>query len=111
MGTIEVVEELLSHSECSRFLDLEDHHGRAALHEAAAHGNTHIVTMLLNSGAQIDMPDGYGMTSLHLAVWLRGRRPEQESSNLLTLAEDLVDLGSEVNTRDYFGKAVQTAPK
>ncbi|KAK3386480.1 ankyrin repeat protein, partial [Podospora didyma] len=67
MGRIEVVEELLRHSECARFIDLGDINDRAAIHEAAARGHIDTLQMLLHSGAQVDVHDKMGMTPLHLA--------------------------------------------
>ena len=102
----DVIEELLSHVECFRFIDLGDSKGRAALHEAAARGNKQIVWMLLNSGANIDVPDEKGMTPLHLIIWLRQtNRPDEERSMLFSMAEEMVKLcAAEVNTRDRFGE-------
>ncbi|XP_063595002.1 ankyrin-2-like [Penaeus indicus] len=39
-----------------------------AIHQAAAHGNTNIVALLLNHGANPRLTDRYGHTALHLAA-------------------------------------------
>ena len=39
------------------------------LHFAAWTGNREIVEMLVRQGKDVTMPDSYGWTALHLAVW------------------------------------------
>ena len=104
-----MVSHLLSHSECTRFIKLGDVDGRTAIHEAAARGNETILKNLLRvGGAQLNTPDSFGMTPLHLVIWLsetekdEGEKRLQRSEIIKFLIEEE---GAEVNTRDQLGKS------
>ena len=47
-----------------RLVDLRDSMGRSAMMLAASSGNTAIVRLLLDHGAQLDMQSNHGMTAL-----------------------------------------------
>ncbi|KAI3331691.1 hypothetical protein HD806DRAFT_478063 [Xylariaceae sp. AK1471] len=98
---ITIVNELLKHSECIRYIDRGDKDARAALHEAAACGNNQIIHALLMSGARVDVLDNCNMTPLHLMVW-RGTYPREP-----TVVQELLDtfdtFGAEINTKDKAG--------
>jgi ankyrin repeat protein len=44
--------------------DLQDHHGRTAMFYAAIKGHSAVLKLLLDSGADVDLRDSYGMTPL-----------------------------------------------
>eukprot|EP01042_Synura_sphagnicola_P000526 gene526-562_t len=71
-------------------------YGSTALHVAAVWGHTDVTTLLLDRGANVNLPDGVGWTALmRAAVW-----GQKEMVRLLLLR------GADVNSRDQRGKAV-----
>ncbi len=50
------------------------------LHVAALHGNNHLVTFLLNKGAEIDPRDVFGRTPLHFACTHQGKTNDAKKS-------------------------------
>ncbi|KAH0606961.1 uncharacterized protein H6S33_002949 [Morchella sextelata] len=75
-------------------LTLQDRNGTnwSALHWAAARGGEHMIRFLINRGADVDMRDHQGRTSLHLGPWFGTR-----------VVELLVDCGADIGARDGEG--------
>lgn len=69
--------------------------GFTALHWAAKHGKSEMVTMLVNAGAEINSRDHGGYTPLHIAA-LHGH---QQIMNLL-----ISNYGAKESVRDYSGR-------
>ena len=70
-----------------------DRVGRSALHYAAVQGRADDIQALIDSGADIDLPDEDGRTPLHFAA----QQYQVRSAELLCRA------GADVQARDKFG--------
>jgi CRP-like cAMP-binding protein len=76
-----------------------DYDGRAAMHLAAAHGNSDVIELLVGEGADIDIPDRFGRTPLFQAC--TNRHPES--------VEKIRKLGGNLNLRDPGGEMCRVA--
>jgi ankyrin repeat protein len=68
--------------------------GDAALHYSAERNNPDLARMLIEHGADLNLPNNYGRTPLHLAVMYQST----------SVAEVLLDAGAEVETKDQWGE-------
>lgn len=75
-------------------LEVADMERRSALHLAASHGNVDAVRLLIQAGAQIDVPDTYGATTLHYACHTVDDKPMRL----------LLEAGADPNVRNLSGR-------
>ncbi|CAD6214595.1 unnamed protein product [Miscanthus lutarioriparius] len=74
-------------------LNAKDEEGWAPIHSAASSGNSQIIDILLERGADVNLVTDGGRTALHYAT----------SKGRLNIAEKLIAHGANVNKKDKFG--------
>jgi ankyrin repeat protein len=90
-GDIETIRNLVAQD--PRLLEARDTSRRTPLHRAARRGDTKVVRLLIDMGAEVDAKDGTGKTALHRAADI----PSPETCRIL------VSAGAGVEVRDEFG--------
>lgn len=66
-GSYEAVQYLTDHDQMRHMIDLQDERGRTALHHAAARGHQHVVSRLMDVGADPALRTNNGQTAMSLA--------------------------------------------